>query len=363
MRILLTGGGTGGHLMPALALAEAMRTLRDDIELVLVGAERGVERTILPNRDFQYHLLPAEPIHRGRWWRNARWPVILPRLWRRTAGVMADVAPALVVGTGGYAAGPVLFAALRRGIPVALQEQNALPGITTRLVAGRARQIHLGFTEARRHLRPGNSTEVFDSGNPIAPLPDPRPAAAAARESLGVDPERPTVFVVGGSQGARAINEAVAAAIGRDLFDGVTVLWSTGGVGWERYRMLHAPPKRIVRAFWDPVGDAYAAADLVVARAGAMTTAELCAWSLPAIYIPLPTAAADHQRRNAQALADAGAAVLLPQSGLDGEGLDRAVQRLVRDRSQLEAMGVAASARGHPKAAEDIARNLLVLVS
>lgn len=348
--------------MPALAIAGAMRSLRPEVEPILVGAERGVEASLLPTRPFRHYLLPVEPIYRRQWWKNLRWPLVAWRLIRRCRHVLSAEQPAVAVGTGGYAAGPILVAAHRAGIPIALQEQNALPGITTRWLASRARQLHLGFPEARLHLRPGAATQVFEFGNPITPPPTPRAARAVARVRLGAPPETPVVFVMGGSQGAQRINEVVAAALDAEALGDVTLLWSTGAGTWERFRRHQARPRCRLRPFWDPVSEAYAAADLVVARAGAMTTAELCAWGLPAILVPLPSAAADHQTRNAEALAASGAALHVPEAALSVETLAGQIGSLLGDRERLAAMGRAAAGRGRPDAARDIARALLALV-
>src|SRR5438093_5549751 len=229
MKILIAGGGTGGHLMPALALARVAADLGHDV--VLVGAARGIEAQILPRHPFRFHLLPMEPFYRRAWWRNLRWPVIALRAWRSAGRALQDERPAIVIGTGGYAAGPVVWRAQRAGIPTALQEQNAFPGLTTRWLARRARQVHLGFPEARARLRIGKHTQVFALGNPIRPPPaaplEPGDRAAALRE-LGLDPARPTLLVFGGSQGARAINYAVAGALERRLLADANVLWGTG---------------------------------------------------------------------------------------------------------------------------------------
>src|SRR2546429_4440820 len=168
MRVLLAGGGTGGHLMPALALAQALRDAGKGIEPVLVGAEGGIEAEVLPRYPFRHHLLPMEPIYRRTWWKNLRWPLIVGRAWRAVGRVLETERPVIVVGTGGYAAGPVVWRAQRRGIPTVLQEQNAFPGLTTRWLARRARQVHLGFGEAKARLTPGPGTQVFAFGNPIA---------------------------------------------------------------------------------------------------------------------------------------------------------------------------------------------------
>ena len=357
MKVVIAGGGTGGHLMPALAIADALRALHGDVEPVIVGAQRGVEAKLLPKRRYRFHLVQAEPLYRRQWWKNVKWPWLAFRLLRQCRAILDAERPAFVVGTGGYAAGPILFAALLRGIPVALQEQNAFPGMTTRLFARRARQIHLGFPEAQGYLKPGSRTTVYHLGNPItSPQASDR---AIARDRLGIRADARVVLVVGGSQGARAINEAVASMIERNLWGETSVLWSVGSNLFESYRRYHHPPDRLVRPFWDPIAEAYAAADLVVARGGAMTTAELCAWGLPSVLIPLPTAAADHQTANARALDQAGVAIHLPESKLTPENLGGRIHYLLTDRDARMRMTAAARARGQPDAARQIAAELL----
>lgn len=359
MRIVIAGGGTGGHLMPALAIADALRAANPAVEPVLVGARRGIEATLLPRRPYRHVLLSVEPLYRGAWWRNLRWPFIAWRVLREAGQVLEREQPALVVGTGGYAAGPVLFAAHRRGLPIALQEQNAMPGLTTRLLARWATQLHLGFPEAERHIRVRPPTRVFAHGNPVSP-PSAEPGRRAhARGELGIPPEARVLLVTGGSQGSRAINDAVALALDAGALEGMWLLWSTGERHFEAQRRFDVPPKRQVRRFWDPIATAYSAADLVVARSGAMTTAELCAYGLPSILVPFPHAAAGHQTRNAQALEQAGAAEHLPESALNGAVLADRVQDILKRADRLAAMSRAAAGRGHPDAAERIARQLL----
>ncbi len=363
MKIVIAGGGTGGHLIPALTLAEALVALDSSVEPVMVGAQRGVEAFLLPRRPFRYHLLPLEPIYRKEWWKNLRWPVIAWKALRACNQVLDSERPVLALGTGGYASGPIMFQALRRGLPVALLEQNAYPGVATRWLVRRARQIYLGFPEVARHLIPGPTTKVHTFGNPVVPPPASAPDRSVARQQFGIDPDAFVVLVMGGSQGSLTINRTIAELVSRGDFDDTVLLWSTGQTTWGDYRLHEAPPKRQLRAFWDPMSDAYAVADLVIARAGAMTTAELCVWGLPAILIPLPTAAADHQAYNADALAAAGAAIHLPESRLSADTLGSAVADMLRSRNRLTEMGRAALARGRPEAAQRIARELLTLVS
>ncbi len=343
--------------MPALALARVAADQGHDV--VLVGAERGIEAQILPRHPFPFHLLPMEPLYRRTWWRNARWPLIAVRAWRAAGRVLRDEQPAIVIGTGGYAAGPVVWRAQNARIPTALQEQNAFPGLTQRLLARRAQQVHLGFPEARLRLSPGSHTQVFVFGNPITP--PGRVDRAAARAELGLTAERRTVLVFGGSQGARAVNDVVAGALGRGLLGDVNLVWGTGTTHLDRYAPLAVPGRVVVRGFFDPIGTAYAAADLVVARAGAMTVSELCAWGKPSILVPLPTAAADHQTFNARALASAGASVLLLEREFTPEAFAKTVGGLVHDDKRLGALARSAQGRGHPNAARTIMEKVLEL--
>ena len=359
MKILFAGGGTGGHLMPALALAQALRDARPDVEAVLVGATRGIEKDVLPRYPFRHHLLPIEPLYRHTWWRNVRWPLVAWRVWRAVGKMLALEQPTIVVGTGGYAAGPVVWRAQRAGLPTVLQEQNAYPGLTTRWLARGARQIHLGFPEAASRLRTGPRTVVFAPGNPIRP---PQPGEhAAALAAFGLAPDRLTLLIFGGSQGARALNYAVAGTLEHSMLGDVNLLWGTGPVHAGAFARYAVPGRVVVQGFFDPMARAYLAADLVVCRAGAMTTAELCAWGKASVLIPLPTATADHQTFNARALVDDGAAVLLPEAGLSAATFTATIGGLLRDGARRASLAAAARARGRPNAAADIVSKILTL--
>jgi UDP-N-acetylglucosamine--N-acetylmuramyl-(pentapeptide) pyrophosphoryl-undecaprenol N-acetylglucosamine transferase len=360
MKLLIAGGGTGGHLMPALALARVAADQGHDV--VLVGAQRGIEARILPQHPFRFHLLPIEPIYRRQWWRNFFLPLVWLRSMQASNRMLRDEQPSIVIGTGGYAAGPIVLRAQQAGIPTVLQEQNAFPGLTTRWLARRARQVHLGFPEARARLTPGPFTQIFELGNPITPPPS-RVDVQAARAELGLTTRTRarTVFVFGGSQGARGINETVAAAIERGLLADVNLVWGTGTAHAARYASLAVPGRVVIRGFFDPIATAYAAADLIVARAGAMTVSELCAWGKPSVLVPLPTAAADHQTSNARALADAGASVLLLERDLTPESFAQTVGSLATDDRRLKELGEAARKRGNPNAARTIIEKILEL--
>ena len=360
--VLFAGGGTGGHLMPALAIAEAMVAADPSIEPFFVGAERGIEARVLPARPWRHVLLPFEPIYRNEWWKNLRLPLSVLRTVKGVRDVLRREQPVLAVGTGGYASGPSIWAAAGRGIPTVLQEQNAYPGYAIRRLAARARQIHLGFPEGRSWLSPGPNTEIFDTGNPIVPPPPVRVTKEAGKQKLGLDPSRPLVLITGGSQGSLAINKTVADILGRNLWPpGVQLLWHTGTSTYDQFSHHQGSGVRL-SAFIDPMADAYAAADLLVGRGGAITAAEVAAWGLPSIVIPLPTSAANHQLKNGQALAAAGAAVLLEQKDLTAETLAATIRNLLDDPAGLAGIARAALVRARPDAAAEIARHALQLV-
>jgi UDP-N-acetylglucosamine--N-acetylmuramyl-(pentapeptide) pyrophosphoryl-undecaprenol N-acetylglucosamine transferase len=371
--VLFAGGGTGGHLYPALALADAMQSARPGLRVHFVGAARGVEARVLPQQGRPHTLLAFQPLYRDRVWRNWRLGPALLASVRGLSRLFRELRPSLVVGTGGYASGPACVWAMLRGMPVAVQEQNSSPGLTTRFLARRARQVHLGFPEAERHLKPGPRTRVFALGNPIRP-PDSALDRAQCRAEFGLFAGSVGVLVVGGSQGSRAINEALLAAL-EAVAQGtlparppeLEILWATGPTHVasirERLAPLGAGGWVHATGYIDSMPRALAASDVAVSRAGAMATAELLAWGIPALLVPLPSAAADHQTFNARALEQAGAAVCLLETDLTPERLWREITSLAGDTPERETMARAARQRARPNAALDIARELLTLLA
>jgi UDP-N-acetylglucosamine--N-acetylmuramyl-(pentapeptide) pyrophosphoryl-undecaprenol N-acetylglucosamine transferase len=359
VNVFFAGGGTGGHLYPALAIARAMVAADARIEPFFIGAFRGIEREILPTTEFPFELLDLHPLYRSQPWLNWRTAAGSATSWRRIGQIAARVPPSALIATGGYAAGIVLAFAAARRIPIVIQEQNSFPGLTVRWFASRARQIHLGFPEAARALGLGPQTQVFDSGNPIT-LPVPpqlRPTRDEAAARWGFSgPSVPTLLVFGGSQGAEGINRAVAGwAPGAT---GIRLIWATGRGNYDKYATLESPTVRIV-PYISPMSDAYSAADLALTRSGAMSTAELSAWGIPALLVPLPTAAADHQTANARALADSGAAIMIQQNVLTPALLGSTVSSLINDPHRLREMREKTLGRARPEAAQDIATKIL----
>ena len=358
MRVFVTGGGTGGHLYPALAIARALVKLEPRLDPFFIGARRGIERDVLPGTEFPHALLDLHPLYRSRPWQNWRTVRGLASAWGRISSLAREEQPRFVIGTGGYAAGATMMFAARRGIPLFIQEQNSFPGRTVRAFSRFAREIYLGFPEGGELLPKRARGRAVYTGNPIAPPPSPLPDKRAARAQWELSEGGIVILVFGGSQGSAALNSVVDAWISRGLPDDVQVIWATGKAHYARHARCESTRVRI-RPYLSPMADAYAAADLAIARAGAMTTAELAAWQIPPILVPLPTAAADHQTVNAKALAAAGAARWIAQSEFTVDRIDALVRELMLMPRALAAIANAERERARPAAADTIARSIL----
>lgn len=357
-RVFFAGGGTGGHLYPGLAIARALVRLAPDIEPHFIGARRGIEREVLPTTEFAYTLLDLHPLYRRTQWNNWRTVIGAYSAWREISRLAAAHPARAVIGTGGYAAGVALAWGRAHGVPTMLHESDSHPGLTTRTFARGARTVFLGFSEAASRLVVGPGTQVLPLGCPIEPPPTTPPARAEARRAWGFPDDAFVVLVVGGSQGARALNDAVAAWTQQGLPQGVALIWATGKQQVAAYVDRESAVVR-VRPYLAPIAEAYRAADLAVTRAGAMTIAELCAWGIPSLLVPLPTAAQDHQTHNAQVTEASGAARHVRQHVLTAALLDATVRSLRDDPDARQAMRDAALRRARPSAATDIARSVI----
>ena len=376
--VVFAGGGTGGHLYPALALADELVRQRPDVRPFFVGARGGIEARVLPARGLEHRLLPVRGIGRGEWWSNLGVPFALASSLATTLGIHHRIRPELVVVTGGYAGAPSGLVASVMGTPLVLQEQNAWPGVTTRLLSRWATQIHLAFPEALAEL-PSRARKVARvSGCPIRALPDDGLDRRETLVGMGLDPQRRLLLLIGGSQGSLALNELMlqavrsegvrsAAAGNQAPLDEWQLLWMTGPAHHasivEELSASGDPPWIRAVPYIEDVPLVLGVTDLAVSRAGAMTTAEILAWGVPAILVPLPTAAANHQELNAHALQEAGAAVHLEQEGLTAEGLWRTIARLAEDPQILATMSQRARERSRPDATSLIVREMVGVLS
>lgn len=352
-RILIAGGGTGGHVFPAIAVAQAVHALAE-VEVVFCGTAGGVEAREIPARGWRLDLVDVEPM-KGRGPAGAvRAAAVAARATIEGLRLLRRLRPRAVLGVGGYAAGPVTLAAGLRGIPLAVLEPNSVTGLANRLVAPFARRAYVAGDEAAGCFRRGARRTY---GVPLRPGFAPR-----SYEPRGTA----RVLVMGGSQGAAGLNARLPEALSRvrRTVAGLSVVHQAGRDHDQAVRdayVREGMDAAIVVAFLDDVAAAIADADLVVARAGAGTTAEITAIGRASILVPYPHAADDHQARNAELLARAGAAVSLRQDAADATRLATEIERLLRDDSARAALADAARARGKPGAARDIAADLLAL--
>lgn len=346
MRLLLAGGGTGGHLFPAVALAQQLLEEEWQAQVLFVGTDRGIEARILPELNLPLKTIDISGLV-GLGWKAKL--TLLPQLLRsvrQSMEILESFAPDVVVGVGGYASGPVLLAAKLKRIPFIIHEQNAAFGLTNRLLSRWAERICLSFerTDQRRTLQ----ERTVLTGNPV-------------RRGIALCPPLPetgqTLLVFGGSRGAQALNQAVVAALPalRTACPELTIIHQTGTDALEEvragYRAAGWDPEQVT-PFIDNMADAYARARLVLCRAGATTLAELTVCGRPAVLVPYPFAAADHQTGNARLLAEKGAALLLPQSELNGAKLAQLLGGLLNDQPTLERMSVITRSLGCPDATD-----------
>jgi UDP-N-acetylglucosamine--N-acetylmuramyl-(pentapeptide) pyrophosphoryl-undecaprenol N-acetylglucosamine transferase len=353
LHVVVAGGGTGGHLFPGIALAEQL--VARGARVTFVGTASGIEARAIPAAGLPLRLIPGGQVRGGGVARALRGVARTGLGVVHAFGVLRALDPALVVGVGGYASVAAVLAARLRRTPIVLLEQNTVPGVASRMLGRIAERICLGFAEAAAYFPRGRTVHT---GNPV------RAGVLAAPPALH---PTPGLLVFGGSQGARHLNDAVLAAAEHSgvLRRGVRIHHQTGTLDHDRVR---AAWQRLgiaarVEAFVTDMGRAYADADLVVARAGAMSCAELTARGLPAILVPYPHAADDHQRRNAEVLVRAGAAELILDRELDGERLARTLEPLLADTRARARMADAARAIGRPDAAERVADVCAMLAS
>ncbi len=366
MRVWVAAGGTGGHFYPALAVVEELEKRLPEVEARFAVSRRGLEARVLSAQNRPFTTLMVEGFHRREWARNLFFPFTTAIGFGQSVLEVLRFRPHVAFGTGGFVSGPALLAARCLGVPVALVALDALPGVTIRLLAPVARKIYVSHGRARSVLGERSSVEVV--GTPVRPAePMGRHTARARLELAG---EGFLLFVTGGSQGSAALNHSVSEALPALLeIPSLSLLWQTGrdllqeAEGVVEVVMKDRPSsdrdRVTVRAFLDEMSTAWVAADLALCRAGAATIAELATHGVPALLVPLPTAAGGHQEANARVMAEAGAAVLLPSEELSGERLTLEIKALVGDEARLEVMATAVAGMAHGGATLRVAEGLV----
>ncbi len=352
MRILLAGGGTAGHTSPLLATADALRRLAPECEITCLGTPKGLESRVVPEAGYPLELVPPVPLPRRVNGDLFKVPGRLRGAVRETSAVLERVRPDVVVGYGGYVSVPAYLAARRAGLPIVVHEQNALPGLGNRLGARVARRVAVSFPDTRL---PKAEYVGLPIRTMISTL-DRAALRAEAREFFGLDPDRPTLVVTGGSQGARRLNESVSAAAETLAAAGVQVLHVVGPNGTATPRPTSVP--YVVEPFVDRMDYALAAADLMVCRSGANSVTEAAAVGVPAIFVPLPIGNGE-QELNARPVVAAGGALLVADDAFTPEWVRDVVTHLATDPARLAVMSTAASGLIPRDADEKLARIVL----
>ena len=355
-RVLVAGGGTGGHAIPAIAIAEAIQRFDRSTEFLFVGTERGVESRVVPKAGFGLTQISVISLSRSLSPSLIRFPFVLLKGLAESLLVIRRFRPDLTLCTGGYVSGPVGIASTLLRVPLALHDSNVLPGITLRVLSRFADLVLLGFAEAGRKM---GGRRVATVGNPTR-IPSAKVTAAEARQQFGLSADRKTLLIVGGSLGARSINDAVADALPKLTGQGYQVLWQTGALDHDGMAKIAEPFGSRVQtvAFVDDMPAAYAATDLAVTRAGAMTIAELNLFGVPAVLVPLATASENHQEVNARRMEQAGWARMILQRDIDGERLSRVIAELSADPNRLTEMAELSASRATGNASDEIVTTL-----
>ena len=358
-RILISGGGTGGHIFPALSIANALKT-RLNAEILFVGADNRMEMERVPAAGYEIKGLPVAGFNRKNLFKNFGVLLKLRRSIAMARKIVADFKPDIAVGVGGYCSGPTLKAAQRAGVPTLLQEQNSYAGVTNKLLAKKAKKICVAYPDLERFFP---AEKIVLTGNPVRKdLLSNTISPQKAKERFGLNPNLPTVLVVGGSLGALTLNESMEAGIKRLNEEGIQVIWQTGKNFGDRGMTAVKNLKGVVvTKFISDMAAAYAAADLVVSRAGAGSISELELLGKPCILVPSPNVAEDHQTKNARALSDKGAAILVKDEDAREKLVDEIIS-IIHDKNKLTEMSIEIKKLALPESDEKIVDEIVKII-
>lgn len=364
MRVIISGGGTGGHIFPAISIANALKEADPGTEILFVGAQGKMEMEKVPAAGYEIVGLPVAGFHRQlnlrNIGRNLLFPFRLIGSLVKAGSIISDFKPDVCVGVGGYASGPVLYRGAGKGVKCLIQEQNSFPGITNKILAKRAERICVAYPGMERFFPAG---KIVMTGNPVRQNLLSTVDKAAAAAEFGLDPGKRTILVIGGSLGARSINNGILSTLDK-LGDGVQLLWQTGSFYYERIsQQLASRPHPNVRAmaFIKQMDKAYALADVVVSRAGASSISELALLGKASILVPSTNVSEDHQTKNARALEAEGATVMVADA--DTTALVDEAQRILADESLRATLSENIKRFARPNAAADIAKEVIRIAS
>ena len=362
-RIIISGGGTGGHIFPALSIADAIRSKQPDAKILFVGADNRMEMQRVPDAGYEIKGLPIAGFDRKNIFKNIRVLWLILKSQRMAKKIIKEFAPQVAVGVGGYASGPTLKMAAKMNIPTLIQEQNSYAGVTNKILSRKAKMICVAYDGMERFF-PHEKIKI--TGNPVrTALIDMRANRKDAKERMGLDLEKKCVLIVGGSLGARSINEAVMANIEQIRKNsGIQFVWQTGKLYFEEMKERVAKAKKpdnlIVTDFVSNMADALSAANLVVSRAGAGSISEFALLGKAVILVPSPNVSEDHQTKNAMALVNKEAAIYVADAEAHKQLIKTAI-KTVNDEKKIASLEENIEKMGRPNAAEDIAADVLML--
>jgi UDP-N-acetylglucosamine--N-acetylmuramyl-(pentapeptide) pyrophosphoryl-undecaprenol N-acetylglucosamine transferase len=352
--LIISGGGTGGHIFPAVAIANAFRERHPDAEILFVGAKGRMEMTRVPEAGYQIIGLWISGLQRKLTLSNLLFPVKVIVSYIRASMIVKKYKPNAVIGTGGYASGPIMMAATRLGVPAVIQEQNSFAGLANKQVAGKVNKVCVAYEGMEKYFP---KDKIVLTGNPVRKdLLSVSGKREKALNHFGLEPDTKTLLIIGGSLGARTINESILEGIDKIIDSKIQVIWQTGKGYYEQYKAsLEKYDLRKIRVqdFVKEMDLAYAAADVVISRSGALSVSELCIAKKPCILVPSPNVAEDHQTKNAKALADKDAALLVPDKDAKEKLVDEAL-KLVFDEQLAAKLSENIARLAKPNATQEI---------
>jgi len=361
VRVIISGGGTGGHIFPAIAIANALKKLQEDIEILFVGALGKMEMEKVPAAGYKIIGLNIAGLNRSNMFKNLSFPFKLIGSLLQSRKIIKEFKPDVVVGVGGFASGPVMYAAGTKGIPTVIQEQNSYAGVTNKILGKRAKKVCVAYDGMAKFFPSAN---IKRTGNPVRQdILDLDGKRELGMKTFNLDPNKKTLLIIGGSLGARSINIAVKTNIQRFKDADVQVIWQTGKFFIDEAKKAVADAKATdfhVADFIYTMDQAYAVADVVISRAGASSISELCIVGKPAVLVPFPFAAEDHQTKNAMALVENNAAILVP----DDQALEQACLKaleLLNNETERKSLSDNIKKLALPNADEEIAKEILKL--
>ena len=357
-KFILSGGGTGGHIYPAIAIANELKLRFPTAEFLFVGAKDKMEMQKVPQAGFQIKGLWIAGLQRKLSAQNLMFPLKLADSLWKAKKIIKDFNPDVVIGTGGFASGPLLKMASILGIPTLIQEQNSYPGITNKLLSKKANAICVAYENLERFFP---KDKLVLTGNPVRQdLIDIESKRAAAITYFNLDATKTTLLVLGGSLGARRVNQLIEKELGNFQNQGVQIIWQCGKLYYEEYKKYNSNTVQVV-AFIERMDFVYAAADIIISRAGASSVSELCIVGKPVLFIPSPNVAEDHQTKNAKAIVDKKGALLLKESELDAE-FSLVFEALLKDKGKQNQLSENITHLAMPLATKQIADEIVKLI-